>query len=744
MALRPGTFLAGAACVIALAGSMAGGGLAASAATSPWSLQQVPPVDTSTPNAQFRDVSCPTGTACIAVGEYVGTDGIQRTLSEVWDGSSWHIVRPPSPANTEASSLGAVSCVSATACEAIGQSHRTSAAGGQIFAESWNGKSWRMVPIQHPGGTVFLPALSCATAGSCFLVGSRTISKHLDQAVTERWNGRAWSLVAPRRPRPLTQLSGVSCPVPGDCYAAGWSSGGRLASSHPLIEHWNGHRWSTRAVPEPAGPGALNAVSCPAAASCTAVGTAGHGSTRMLVEDLSKGTWAETLPAAPPQAAKGTAGMYAVSCSAPRVCTALLSYINPGEELTWAIAGRAATGGFKVTVPATDVATDTAAGVSCRPAGCTVAGGLDTNDGQGDSTNTGTTFAWRGTGSHFVPQVTPNPTGTAGGSLTSVSCVKSGFCAAAVATTGADTVNPGDPSVLVRLTAHGRWTAPPNAGSGFLTSISCTSGTFCLALGSPSGAERWDGSSWSEAPAPDLFDPNAGGLETVTCLSANSCVAVGSTKQGLKSQALAAAWNGSTWRTLSPAKPAGSRTSRLAGVSCTSGTHCVAAGYYLPAGSSSYRALVETWNGGTWTIASPRMRVSNDFPDHVSVSCATASACMVTWGTFGEDLARWWNGSTWTAPAFAGPKPRSQERSILGVACTSAKSCTAAGSYDYTTGSGPLTQSWNGTKWSVSGAPNPAVGIGEFNAISCTSATACTAVGSIARIENVPLAEARG
>jgi hypothetical protein len=464
----------------------------------------------------------------------------------------------------------------------------------------------------------------------------------------------------------------------------------------------------------------------------------------MLVDDLSKGTWADSLPAAPPQVVKGTAGMYAVSCSAPRVCTALLGYIDSGEELTWAIASRGGTGGFKVTVPAADVAEDTAAGVSCRTAGCTIAGGLNTNDGQGDSTDTGTTFAWRGTGGHFAPQVTPNPRGTTGGSLTSVSCVASGFCAAAVATTSVDSVGPGDPSVLVRPAAHGRWTAPPNAGSGFLTSISCTSGTFCLALGSPSGAERWNGSSWAEVSAPDLFDPNVGGLENVTCLSATSCVAVGSTKQGLRSQALAATWNGTAWKTLSPAKPAGSRTSRLAGVSCTSATHCVAAGYYLPTGSSFYRALVETWNGSTWTIASPHMRVSNDFPDHVGVSCATASACMVTWGAFGEDLARWWNGSTWAATTFAGPTPRSQQRTILGVSCTSAKSCTAAGSFAYSTGSGPLTETWSGTAWSVTGAPNPAIGIGAFDAVSCTSPTTCTAVGSNARIETVPFAEARG
>jgi hypothetical protein len=150
---------------------------------------------------------------------------------------------------------------------------------------------------------------------------------------------------------------------------------------------------------------------------------------------------------------------------------------------------------------------------------------------------------------------------------------------------------------------------------------------------------------------------------------------------------------------------------------------------------------VETWNGTTWTRNSPNIRVN--FPRHVGVSCATASACMVTWGDFGEAQAQWWNGTKWISTTFAGPTGRGQERSISGVSCTSATSCTAAGGFDYSTGSGPLVESWNGSKWMVTGAPNPAIGIGFFNGVSCTSA-GCTAAGGIQRIENVPFAEVRG
>jgi hypothetical protein len=180
-------------------------------------------------------------------------------------------------------------------------------------------------------------------------------------------------------------------------------------------------------------------------------------------------------------------------------------------------------------------------------------------------------------------------------------------------------------------------------------------------------------------------------------------------------------------------------------VSCASATNCVAAGSYQATLDSFPRALAETWNGTKWTIGSPNIRVSNDFPEHINVSCASATACMATWGDFDEALSRWWNGTKWTAPAFAGPTKRTDLRAIYGVSCTSRTSCTAAGNFDYPgTGSGPLIQTWNGTKWTVTAVPNPAIGIGSFNAVSCSSATACTAVGGNARMEVVPFAEVRG
>jgi hypothetical protein len=734
---RPTALLAAAACGAALVGALLTGAPPTSAAASPWSVQQVPPTDTSTPAAQFDDVSCPTRTSCMAVGEYVGTDGAEYTLSEQWNGSTWRIIRPVSPAGALSSSLTDVSCVSSRSCEAIGQ------IGATLLAESWNGTSWRRVAIQR--GSLFLNGMSCATASSCIAVADPTtegVKSFHD--VAEHWNGHRWSALTPKRPLAFTYLQGVSCPAARSCYVAGWATHTRFGTQHPLVERWNGTGWSVQAVRKPASANAaLASISCPTTTSCTAVGSLGSDNIRPLVEDLSQGRWTEGLPGVPAAAENGTASFYGISCGSPRVCTALLGYLNSGEEATWATASRGATGGFRVTLPPGDVSSDRAAALSCRPVACELVGSLNSEDGQGDHLSSGTTLAERGSGGHFTAQVTLNPAGTAGGSLTSVSCVASGFCAAAATSANNDTA---PHPLLVRASARGPWTVPAGSAPASVQSVSCTSAAFCVALDSATGAETWNGSTWTPISTPSPYDASQGGLVTVSCTATDACVAVGATKTkiGASSQAVADRWNGSTWTALEPPAPAGALRSGLSGVSCTSPTHCVAAGYYLATAASQTRALIETWDSGTgWTIGSPDMPVVNNFPQHTSVSCATASACMVTYGDWGEALARWWNGKAWAAPAFVAPTPRSQVTSVYGVSCPTSTSCTAVGTFDYSSGSGALVQSWNGSKWTVVAAPKPAGGDGALAAVSCPSITACTAVGVNQRIVDVPFAEIR-
>jgi hypothetical protein len=372
-----------------------------------------------TPADQFLGVSCPADRFCLGVGWYIPADGIKRPLAERWDGSAWHITFPLVPSPAPASVLQAVSCVSRTSCLAVGDTNTSGDHGpvfGKLFAETWNGRTWRMVPVADPGRAT-LAKVACASARSCFAVGYRTTVTGADRAISEHWNGTQWSYVRPRRPQPLSQLLGVSCPGPRNCWAAGWTGTRQAVSKRALIEHWNGVRWSTRPLPGTPRSSVLRSVACPARGRCTAVGVAvGFNRQRMLVEDLSGGRWHASVlshRAVNP----GNLGLDDVSCRARRVCSAVTRYISVANDtLTWAIATRGRAGGFRFQLLPARVAFDDPRDLSCSAHGCTLAGGQGSSDGRGDSFDIGSTLAWRsGPGLSFAPQKTPPPPPTAGG-----------------------------------------------------------------------------------------------------------------------------------------------------------------------------------------------------------------------------------------------------------------------------------------------------------------------------------------
>jgi hypothetical protein len=121
----------------------------------------------TTPADQFRGVSCPADRFCLGVGWYIPSDGVKRPLAERWDGSAWHVMFPLVPSPAPASALQAVSCVSPSSCLAVGDTNTSGDHGpvfGKLFAEKWNGRTWRMVPVADPGRATWRsgPGLSFA------------------------------------------------------------------------------------------------------------------------------------------------------------------------------------------------------------------------------------------------------------------------------------------------------------------------------------------------------------------------------------------------------------------------------------------------------------------------------------------------------------------------------------------------------------------------------------------------------
>lgn len=271
------------------------------------------------------------------------------------------------------------------------------------------------------------------------------------------------------------------------------------------------------------------------------------------------------------------------------------------------------------------------------------------------------------------------------------------------------------------------------------TDVSCFSENSCMAVGYTwsgwSGyaplAEVWDGSTWSVTAVPAS---STGTFEGVSCTSATFCAAVGRQRaQGATSnQTLAAVWDGSSW-VITPTVDKGYDSDLLA-VSCVSATTCVAIGRYSR--YPSFPMLAEAWDGSAWSsMPEP--------PEPLAmwaVSCAAADDCTAVGGAPNDNTHTYtaagthWDGRSWTT-ALTTPDPL-EGSELYSVQCAPSRRCIAVGSG--TTGipdQGGLARKWDGSRWSFMTTANPVGPTGTartvgFLGVSCPSPTFCIAVGT--------------
>ena len=140
--------------------------LAESLSGSTWTVVNIPD-----PGAgQLTGISCKSASACEAVGNF-SSGGTMETLAEVWNGGTWTVQSTPNPSGATASQLSDVSCKSASSCEAVGQF--TSGGATKTLAEAWNGGSWTIQSTPNVSGAAnsALGGVSCPSATACEAVG---------------------------------------------------------------------------------------------------------------------------------------------------------------------------------------------------------------------------------------------------------------------------------------------------------------------------------------------------------------------------------------------------------------------------------------------------------------------------------------------------------------------------------------------------------------------------------------------
>jgi hypothetical protein len=145
-------------------------------------------------------VTCTSATACLTVGAHETPTVFLVTLAEQWNGTSWKVTPSPNPHGFGVATFGDVSCPAATACMGVGSWTDPTGESSFNLAEAWNGTSWTILKTPSPGSTNNqLNGVSCTSPSSCMAVGN-FIGIGNQMTLAESWNGTSWSVVKTPRP----------------------------------------------------------------------------------------------------------------------------------------------------------------------------------------------------------------------------------------------------------------------------------------------------------------------------------------------------------------------------------------------------------------------------------------------------------------------------------------------------------------------------------------------------------------
>jgi hypothetical protein len=288
--------------------------------------------------------------------------------------------------------------------------------------------------------------------------------------------------------------------------------------------------------------------------------------------------------------------------------------------------------------------------------------------------------------------------------------------------------------------SHGTWSVVPSGDpatgdwSGY-TDMTCTSGSNCYAGGhffDPDSLVQighWNGARWTVMATPEPTDSGFDYIYGIGCADAASCFAVGDAWHGaLSYYPLSEYWDGSKWSIVAAPEPAGSEGAVLGGVACPAPGGCLAVG--VNSTSTGFRHLTEQWNGTAWKVVSPSAEILGYLDGLTCLSPDNCDAFGFTGSSRDEAIIEHWNGKTWSQVAT--PRPAHASDSFLYNGwCTSPASCWTVGMYivgadnHYT-----LAEHWNGSSWSIVASPTPAdTTYAVLNGVACSSPTECLAVG---------------
>jgi hypothetical protein len=701
--------------------------LNAASASTGWAI--VPSPNKILRHGSLSAISCAGATACEAIGSSTNRSGANVAIGEGWTGTAWNVQSIRGPVGAVFMGLSAISCPTATQCTAVGS--YSNGSSSLTLAEAFNGTSWSVQHTPNPVGAMSsnLSGISCPTVTQCTAVGNY-FTGSATLTLAEAWNGTNWKIQATPNPAGATSsmLNAVSCAAITACTAFGVDS--TFSGSLTLAETWDGSQWSIQSTADPSGSVSnVSGVSCAATNACMAVGTYFDGSANVPLAEAWDGTTWTLQPVPIPSGAVGTF-LLGVSCAAATQCVTVGDYFTGPSNQTLAEAWNG-TGWTVESTPAPPGAQSALAGISCRTATLCIAAGSSFT-----TLDRTLAEAWNGTTWRLLHPV--DVAGAATTTLTGVACSASTACVAV----GFWGFARGSNAPLAEVWNGTSWSIkstpiPNHAQFSGLTAVACSSASACTGVGSYSSgnsglafAESWNGITWALQHIPNRSGTTFSNLTGIACPAATACTAVGAYSKGTGNLSLAEGWNGTAWKIQTTPNPTGATSINLSAVSCSAANACTAVGGYFD--GSSNLTLAEAWNGTKWSVQPTPNPSGSTSSNLTGVSCAAANQCTAV-GVFqngfsNSALVEAWDGTSWTIQTT--PTPAGASSSSLGsVSCPGTAQCTAVGGYATLTSSFTLAEAWDGTGWSIQTTPNPSTS-SNLAGVSCPTATACAAVGN--------------
>jgi hypothetical protein len=296
-------------------------------------------------------------------------------------------------------------------------------------------------------------------------------------------------------------------------------------------------------------------------------------------------------------------------------------------------------------------------------------------------TDIGHDYAELWNGMVWAPMALPSVAGAMSTTLIGVSCVTTTFCVAVGHATGPDLP-------LIEQWNGTAWTVvTTSVGQATeLDSVSCVRVTLCEAVGisapdSPPGgvavgspvATQWNGTTWTAQSIPS--PQGAYGLST-SCTTPTFCMALGISPAfpgpDYGDDLISYLWNGSTWSSdVIAGGPA--IFFDAPGISCVGLSFCAAT-----ASNSGRTDPVMIWNGSTWSQA--QNFPTPGFSSLYGISCFSETSCTAVGDNgSGHPEVVTFDGRSWTVVA----SPPAGATFLYGVDCLTDWACVTAGSYEF-------------------------------------------------------------